>query len=266
VVDKDAVIKNHVVPESEYDQIQDTIFIDFGSRNYITKDELMVLDLIANSDWKRPIYYAITVGRDKYLGLQDYFRLDGFAYRFTPVKTPRSDIYFGSVNTDKMYQHMMVDFKWGGMNNPKVYIDENNQRMMMNIRNNFNRLAESLIQEGKKDSAIKVLNRSLELIPNNIVPYNYFSLQLAGDLMAAGNTEKGKQIVGEIYQTFKDKMDYFLSLDPKYIASIDEEMQRSLYFIRELGMISTRYKLDDLSKEITDSFNGYLKAYTPLQN
>ena len=266
VVDKDAVIKNGVVPASEYDQIQDTIFIDFGNKNYITKDELMVLDMIANSDWKRPIYYAITVGRDKYLGLQDYFRLDGFAYRFTPVKTARSDIYFGSVNTDKMYQHMMKDFKWGNMNDPKVYIDENNKRMMMNIRNNFNRLAESLINEGKKDSAINVLHRSMELIPNRVVPYNYFSLQLADNLMAAGDTATGTQMIQDIYGSYKDKMDYFLALDPKYIASIDEEMQRSMYFIRELGMISSKYKLNDLSKEISESFNSYVKTYSPQLN
>ena len=263
-VDKEAVIRNKVVPESQYDQIEDTIFIDFGNKSYITKDELMVLDMIANSDWKRPIYYAITVGRDKYLGLQDYFQLDGFAYRFTPVKTKQSGIYFGNVNTDKMYQHMMNDFKWGNMNNPDVYIDENNQRMMMNIRNNFNRLAESLIEEGKKDSAIEVLDRSLDLIPHNVVPFNYFSLQLAENYLAAGDTVKGKEVLQNMFNSYKEEMDYFLSLDTKYIASIDEEIQRIMYFIREMGMITSRYKLDDFSKEITESFNGYFQAYSTL--
>ncbi|HKJ41251.1 MAG TPA: DUF2723 domain-containing protein [Sunxiuqinia sp.] len=262
VVDKKAVIANKVVPPDEYNQIADTIFIDFGNRNYITKDELMVLDMIANTDWKRPIYYAITVGRDKYLGLQDYFRLDGFAYRFTPVKTPRNDIYFGSVNTDKMYQHMMKDFKWGNMNDPNVYIDENNQRMMMNIRNNFNRLASSLIDEGKKDSAINVLHRSLKLIPNRVVPYNYFSLQLADNLMAAGDSTTGKKLIKDIFNTYQKKMDYFLALDPKFVASIDEEMQRSLYFIRQLGIISNKYQLP-IADEIKDSFNNYIKDYGP---
>ena len=149
-VDKEAVIRNKVVPEYLYDQIEDTIVIDFGNKNYITKDELMVLEMIANSNWERPLYYAITVGRDKYLGLQDYFVLEGFAYRFTPVRSARSGINFGTIDTDKMYTKLMEEFKWGNMNDPEVYIDENNQRMMMNIRNTFNRLAESLIEEGKK--------------------------------------------------------------------------------------------------------------------
>ncbi len=261
-VDKEAVIRNKVVPESQYDSIVDTIFIDFGNKSYITKDELMVLDMIANSDWERPIYYAITVGRDKYLGLQDYFQLDGFAYRFTPVKTAQSGMYFGSVNTDMMYQHMMHDFKWGNMNDPDVYIDENNQRMMMNIRNNFNRLAESLVQEGKKDSAIQVLNRSMELIPHRVVPYNYFSLQLAENYMAAGNVEKGKEVMQDIFISYQQEMDYFLSLDSRFLVSIDEEIQRIMYFLREMSVITNQYELEDLSKEITASFNNYFQAYS----
>ncbi|MHA7111296.1 protein O-mannosyl-transferase family [Sunxiuqinia elliptica] len=263
-VDKEAVIRNKVVPEAQYDQIVDTIFIDFGNKNYVTKDELMVLDMIANSNWERPIYYAITVGRDKYLGLQDYFQLDGFAYRFTPVKTEQSGIYFGRVNTERMYQHMMNDFKWGNMNDPEVYIDENNQRMMMNIRNNFNRLAESLVQEGRKDSAIKVLDRSLELIPHDIVPYNYFSLQLAEDYLSAGAMDKGTKVMREIYESYKEEMDYFLKLDDKYLVSVDEEIQRIMYFLREMSLITNEYKLEDFSKEITASFNNYFQAYSTL--
>jgi len=262
-VDKEAVIRNKVVPPNKYDQIADTIFIDFGSRNYLVKDELMVLDMIAHSNWERPIYFAITVGRDKYLGLQDYFQLEGFAYRFTPVKSASSGIYFGSVNTAKMYDQMMNRFKWGNMNDPQVYIDENNQRMMMNIRNNFNRLAESLIVEGKKDSAIKVLDHNLELIPHSIVPYNYFSQEIAGNYFAAGAKEKGKNIMTEIFSTYQKELDYYLDLNPKFTASVDEEIQRILYFMREMSMIAMKYGETGMAKEMTEAFNNYLKKYSP---
>ncbi len=261
-VDKEAVIRNKVVPENLYDQIADTIFINFGSKNYITKDELMVLEMIANSNWERPIYYAITVGRDKYLGLQDYFVLEGFAYRFTPVKSPRTGIHFGTTDTNKMYNLFMNKFKWGEMNNPEVYIDENNQRMMMNIRNNFNRLAEALIKEGKKDSASQVLDRNLELIPHEIVPFNYFSLQIAENYYAADKTEKGKEIINQILASYEDEIDYFLSLDDKYLASVDEEIQRILYFMREMSMITKQHQQAELSKEITEKFNKYLELYS----
>ena len=263
-VDKEAVIRNKVVPESMYDQIVDTIFIDFGSRNYLVKDELMVLDMLANSNWERPIYFAITVGRDKYLGLQDYFMLEGFAYRFTPVKTKSDGLYFGGVDTDKMYERMMNSFGWGNMNDPEVYIDENNQRMMMNIRNNFNRLAESLIVEGKKDSAIDVLDRNLELIPHRIVPYNYFSQQIAENYFAAGATEKGMELMTEIFNAYKAEMEYYMAFDDKFMPSIDEEIQRLLYFMREMALISGKYGQEEMSKTITESFNNYLNQYSTL--
>lgn len=264
-VDKEAVIRNKVVPAELYDQIVDTIFIDFGSRNYLVKDELMVLDMIAHSNWERPLYFAITVGRDKYLGLQDYFQLEGFAYRFTPVKTTSSGIYFGSVSTGKMYDQMMNRFKWGNMNDPDVYIDENNQRMMMNIRNNFNRLAENLIKEGRKDSAIKVLDRNLELIPHTVVPYNYFSQEIASNYLAAGAREKGKDMLTQIFSTYQHELDYYLALNPKFMASVDEEIQRILYFMREMSMIAMQNGETEMAKEMTEKFSGYLKRYSPEQ-
>ncbi|WP_163715816.1 glycosyltransferase family 117 protein [Mangrovibacterium lignilyticum] len=261
-VDKEAVIRNKVVPPELYDQIVDTIFIDLSGKNYIVKDELMVLDMLANSNWERPLYFAITVGRDKYMGLQDYFQLEGFAYRFTPVKTPSNGMYIGTINTNTMYENMMETFKWGNMNNPNVYIDENNQRMMINIRNNFNRLAESLIKENKNDSAIQVLDKELELIPNTVVPYNYFSQQTADNYFAAGAIEKGQALIRNIFESYKQEMDYYLDLDSDKQLSVDEEMQRILYFLRDMGMISSKYNQDDLAKEITDQFNNYLGQYS----
>ena len=261
-VDKEAVIRNKVVPPELYDQIVDTIFIDFGNKNYLVKDELMVLDMIANANWERPLYFAITVGRDKYMGLQDYFQLEGFAYRFTPVKTKSDGLYFGTVNTEKMYKNMMNEFKWGNMNNPKVYIDENNQRMMINIRNNFNRLAESLINENKNDSAVQVLDRCVELIPNSIVPYNYFSQQTAANYFAAGANDKGTALMTDIFNSYKQEMDYYLNLNSDLQPSVDEEMQRILYFLREMGMTATKYEQDDLAAKITSQFNDYLGQYS----
>ncbi len=264
-VDKEAVIRNKVVPPSLYDQIVDTIMIDFGNKNYLVKDELMVLDMLANSNWERPLYFAITVGRDKYMGLENYFQLEGFAYRFTPVKTESDGLYIGTVNTDKMYHNMMDEFKWGNMNNPNVYIDENNQRMMINIRNNFNRLAESLVQEGKNDSAVQVLDRCVELIPKEVVPYNYFSQQTAASYFAAGANEKAKALINDIYNDYKIEMNYYLNLKPSLQGSVDEEMQRILYFLREMGMVTSQYGEEELAIEISDSFNDYLQRYSSIR-
>ena len=267
VVDKAAVIRNKVVDPQDYDKIVDTLKIDLSSKRYISKDELMVLDMIANNNWERPIYFAITVGRDKYMNLQDYFQLEGLAYRLVPIKTTSSDesIDIGKVNARLMYPNVMDKFKWGNMNDPKVYIDENNSRMMMNIRNTFNRLAETLVDEGQNEKAAQVLDRGVELIPNKIVPYNYFSMMMAETYFKAGKPEKGKEIITTIMTDYKEQLDYFFKLNRPMRASVDDEIQRILYFMREMGMVCARGQQAELGKEVTSSFTSYLDRYSSLK-
>src|SRR5690606_15321193 len=93
---------------------------------------------------------------------------------------------FGTVATDLMYDNLMNKFEYGNMNDPSVYIDENNARMMTNIRNSFNRLATGLVNEGKQDSAVAVIDRCFELIPQDIVPFEFFSLGLIENYFRAG--------------------------------------------------------------------------------
>jgi len=267
VVDKEAVKRYKAVPEKDYDKIVDTLKIDFGSRHYITKDELMVLDMIAHNNWERPLYWAITVGRDKYLNLQDYFQLEGFAYRLVPIKTEASDggLNVGRVDSKVMYESVMNKFKWGNMNSPKVYIDENNSRMMMNIRNTFNRLAEQLNEEGQPEKAVQVLDKGVELIPHKVVPYNYFSMLMAETYFKAGRPEKGKEIINTIMTDYKEQLDYFFKLNRPMRASVDDEIQRILYFMREMGALCARQQQADLGKEVTTAFEGYLNRYSSLK-
>ncbi len=265
VVDKAAVIKNKVVEPKDYDKIVDTITIDLSDKHYISKDELMVLDMIANNNWERPIYFAITIGRDKYMNLQDYFQLEGLAYRLVPIKTASDGISFGMVNSRLMYTNVMETFKWGNMNNPKVYIDENNSRMMMNIRNTFDRLAETLVAEGQNDKATKVLDRGIELIPHKIVPYNYFSLLMSETYFKAGQAEKGKEIITTMMDSYKEQLDYYFRLNSQMRNSVDDDIQRSLYFMREITMICTRNNQPELLKEVSTTFNSYIERYSSLK-
>ena len=266
VVDKAAVIKNKVVAPEDYDKIVDTLKIDFGNKHYITKDELMVLDMIATNNWERPIYFAITVGRDKYLNLQDYFQLEGLAYKLVPIKSPPTDgLDMGRVDSKLMYQKVMDEFKWGNMERPDVYIDENNSRMMMNIRNTFNRLAESLVEEGQNEKATRVLDRCVELIPNKVVPFNYFSMMMAETYFKAGQPAKGKEIINTIMTSYKEQLEYFFKLKRPMRNSVDEEIQRILYFMREMSMLCTRNKQPELLKEVSTAFNSYLERYSSLK-
>jgi hypothetical protein len=281
-VDKAAVLANNVVSPKDADKIVSQIEINLTG-NYLTKDELMILDMISNNNWKRPIYFAITVGRDKYLNLQDYFQTEGFAYRFVPIKTTAANGQVGRVRTDVMYDNIVNKFKWGNMNDPKVYLDENNVRMSMNVRNSFVRLADGLLSEGKRDSAIAVLDRCNELVPNEKVPYNYFNLLMVEAYYKAAHnlktidtdslsrevivfpaaSKKGNDVVKVMAKNCEDELKYYFTLEPRFRTSVQEELQRSYYIMRELSNIAEHYGEKALSQDVAKRLNDLLSVYQP---
>ena len=267
-VDKEAVIRHKVVRPQDYDKIVDTITIDLTNKNYLPKDEMMILDLLATNNWERPIYWAITVGSAKYMNLQDYFQVEGFGYRFVPLKGETSEdrLSFGTVATDLMYDNLMNKFEYGNMNDPSVYIDENNARMMTNIRNSFNRLATGLVAEGKKDSAIAVIDRCFELIPQEIVHLEFFSIGLIENYFQAGAQEKGRVVLQQAFETFNDELSYFFSLNRKFLQtqSINEEIQRNIFFIQRLERIARNFGETELSQQLNESMQKHFETYNAI--
>ncbi len=266
-IDKEAVIRNKVVRPQDYDKIVDTMFIDLSDKDYLPKDEYMILDLLAANNWERPIYFAITVGGSKYLNLQNYFQLEGFAYRLVPIYTPGGSadrVNSGRVATDLMYNNLMNNFKWGNMNDPAVYIDENNIRMMTNIRNNFNRLASSLLAEGKKDSAVAVIEKGFELVPFSVVPPEYFSLEMLNTLYQAGAKEKAMALANESYKSYTDELAYLFSLPKQFRQSgdVDDQLQRNLFFLQKLQRSCQSFGEEDLTKKIDASMKEYYQKYS----
>jgi len=282
-VDKAAVLANNVIDPKNADSIVSQMNINLTG-NYLTKDELMILDIIANNNWKRPIYFAITVGRDKYLNLQDYFQTEGFAYRLVPIKTPATQGQVGSVRTDVMYNNIINKFKWGNMNDPKVYLDENNIRMSMNVRNSFVRLADGLLEQGKRDSAIAVLDRCNELVPNEKVPYNYFNLLMVRSYYQASRNnmknmtmdslamevnvypaavKKANEVVRIMADNCAEELNYYFRLEPRFRATIQEDLQRSYYIMQELSNIAGQYGEKTLSEDVAKRLNDIVKVYQP---
>jgi tetratricopeptide (TPR) repeat protein len=267
-VDKEAVIRNKVVRPEDYDKIVDTITIDLSNRSFLPKDEMMILDLLATNNWERPIYWAITVGSNKYINLQDYFQLEGFAYRFVPIKRQSNPqtLSFGSVASDIMYDNIMNNFEYGNMNDPGIYVDENNARMMTNIRNSFNRLARTLIEEGKIDSAIAVIDRCNELVPNEIIQYEFFALELAESYYAAGATDKGKTMIQKAFDAYNDELGYLFSLKKKHVntQSAIEEIQRNIFYLQKMEQAVRLAGDVEFSKTISDTIQSYYNRYVTM--
>jgi hypothetical protein len=265
-INKEEVIRNKVVRPEDYDKIVDTMYIDLSDRDYLAKDEYMILDLLANNHWERPIYFAITIGPNKFLNLEKYFQLEGFAYRLVPIRNDKEGddrINFGRVASDIMYNNLFNNFKWGNMNNPKVYIDENNSRMMTNIRNNFNRLAGTLVEENKKDQAVTVLEKGFALVPPSVVDYEYFSLEMLSTFYETGAKEKASKVAEGAYKSFNEILAYMVSLPPDYRASgdVNEEIQRTMFYLQKLGSICNSFGDKALAEKSEKTLQEYLGRY-----
>lgn len=234
------------------------------TKNYLYKSELAILDILANNKWDRPINFAITVGGDSYMNLDDYFRLDGLAYRLTPVKANNKDGQTGWIDTDILYDNLMNKFTWGGINRKDVYLNENNLRMTMNFRNNFARLASSLLDEGKRDSAIKVLDKCMEVMPGETVPYNVFVLGVAEAYYRAGEIAKATAILEKMTKMTEGELDYYLSLDKEYTDMVSNETKRAMSIMQELQRLTKTFNQLEMSKKIEDKFKIYYEKFVTL--
>ncbi|RLD61919.1 MAG: hypothetical protein DRJ01_07085 [Bacteroidetes bacterium] len=261
-VDSAKVVSNGTVNPKDADKIVKSIKWDI-KKDYVLKNSLMVLDLLANNDWERPIYFAITVGSDNYLRLEDYFQLEGLAYRLVPIKTKSKDGQVGRIATDIMYDNMMNKFKFGGINDSTVYLDENNLRMTMNLKSNFARLANALIDEGKKDSAIAVLDKCMDLMPDKIVPFDYFNILIIDSYYKAGEYKKANNIAKRLSEITQDNLQYFLSLPKKYQSSNEYEIRKNMSIMQELTRLSRLYEQNELSTNFEKNFRMlFTKYYT----
>lgn len=233
-------------------------------KNYIFKSELAILDLLNQTKWTRPIYFAITTGSDAYFNLDDYFRLDGLAYRLTPIKSENTDGQTGWIDTDILYDKLMNKFVWGNINKEHVYLDENNLRMIMNFRNLFARLANALINEGKRDSAIKVLNRCMEIMPEKTVPYNVFSIGLIENYYRVGEHQKAHNILLSMKNITEQELTYFLSLKPEHAKGLIFEARRAITVYNELLRIAKSNGEKELSKNMEEKLQIYTENFIKL--
>jgi hypothetical protein len=140
-----------------------------------------------------------------------------------------------------MYNNLMNEFKWGNMHDPDVYIDENNARMMTNIRNNFNRLAQQLVAEGKNEQAVEVVERGMELVPSSVVPYEFFSLDMINSLYMAQANGKAQELAEKSLSSYTDMLSYLFSLNPRFLNSgdVSDEMQKNLFYLQKLERIAS---------------------------
>jgi tetratricopeptide (TPR) repeat protein len=207
-------------------------------RQFITKAQLMVMDLIVHNNWERPIYFAVTTGSEAYMGLEPYFQLEGLAYRLTPIfhTDYDRDNMSGGVASELMYDNVMNKFQWGNIDTKDIYLDENNRRMVTNLRMQMNNLAEQFIIENKMDKAVAVLNKSLSALPEKNAPYDQPQImwQTAELLFKAGDLQTATKLAERVFELNNQMLDYYQSLTSAEKKTIERKMQMSAFVNEEL--------------------------------
>lgn len=257
-VDKEACLKNGVVSPEDAPYMVDSIKFELGGSNMM-KAELVLLDIVANNLNTRPIYWAITTGTEAYSNLQGYFQLEGLTYRIVPIAVGQNNDptgSFGRINSNILYDNLMHKFKFGNIENPGVHLDETILRQTKNLRNLYYRLAEKLVQEGKQDSAHKVLDYCQKVLPVTTIPPDYFSCRLAEGYLLAGDSTEAQRILREVVKLSEEKANYYRTfVGTKKLKGVKNEWEEAVQLISICGNTAYRYKQEKLLSEVDSVYN-----------
>ncbi len=246
-IDTTDIKSRNIVPEDKFEYLTERMVFTL-KRNALEKNTLMILDLIANNNWERPIYFNNTSLQGVGVNLNNYVVQEGNAYRLLPVRNPDPRSEF--VNTEVMYENVMNEFRFRGLADPKVYNSIDHRNFALNHRSTFNSLANALITKGEIEKARKVLDKSLEVIPDISIPYDYTSSQTVRLLYAVGENERAKEIAMKLGERANDALSYF----DRYNISIGNEMQKNLLILQDLVNTMKNQQENELAQKYEEYF------------
>ena len=270
-IDKEAVLKSGI--KMQGDSIPDRMVISLKGLGGLDKSKLMMLEIVANANWVRPIYVAYTVGQENYMNLGDNFVQEGLANRITPFTTNINEQPLpGMTNfdTDKTYDNVMNRYKFGGIDQPGLYLDETVMRMCCTHRRLMVRLAENLIEEGDYDRAAEVLERCEKEIPAFNVPHDFQSgsIDMARAYAEIGNVEKAKELMAALWKNADQSMTFYNSLSKQLFPSCTRNCQFQMFYVmRHLINIASMCDMDlaqQYDQRLAQHLDTYIKRGGPL--
>ena len=254
-IDKNAVKRSGMMMAS--DSIPDKMVISLKGKNALYKGELMMLEIIANCNWTRPVYVAMTVGENNYMNLGDNFVQEGLANRITPFLTNTNGAK--NFDTEKTYNNLMNRYRYGGLKTKGLYLDETIMRMCYTHRRLFGMLALHLIAENKKDKALKVLQKAEKEIPAYNVPLNYMSggADIAKAYALLGQKQKALDAINAAWKEACQYETYYLSLDGTKFAISQRDCMIQLSIMSQLSEITKMVDKNLAAKQKTQVDNYY---------
>ena len=257
-IDKEAVKKSGMMMAT--DSIPDKMVISLTGKNALYKGDLMMLEMLAQCNWTRPLYVALTVGEDNYMNLGENFVQEGLVNRITPFTTnvPGAKRF----DTEKTYHMIMTRFKFGNLKQKGLYIDETTMRMCYTHRRLLGQTALQLIAEGKKQKAINILKKAEVEIPTYNVPLDYLNggIDMARGWLMAGQKAKGKEYVEAIWKNASQYLNYYLSLPNDKFLMSQNDCIRQIMIMQNIcdvaGMVSPQLE-QKYQKQLNNLYTLY---------
>ena len=259
-IDKEAVKRSGMMMAS--DTIPDRMVISLKGKSALYKGELMMLEIVSQANWTRPVYVATTVGSDNYLNLGDNFVREGLANRITPFTTNAPGAK--NFDTEKTYNNVMNRYKWGGLEQKGLYIDETVMRMCYTHRHLMADLALQLIAEGKTDKALNVLRKSEKVLPSYNVPNTYLSgaADLAKAYALLGKKNDAQRIIDQVWKDSKQYAQWYVGLEGNLFTMSQNDVLKYIYIMQATadveGLISSK-KAEKMLSDINAIYVYYQK-------
>jgi len=266
-VNKENVLKTGLVAQKNADKILDYIDITVDQQG-LSKSRILMLDILNNFDWKRPLYFTGGANADEeYIWLKDYLQLDGMSYKLVPIKTSnkgKSMFDMGRIDTEKMYANVKK-WDWKTINNGKIYLDEQSKRNAISIRNNLMRLSEEFLKEGDSVNAKDVLDLSLYKMP--IKDFDHYSISLGYPELyyRIGDIEKARETAETLANIFQQKLKYYSTFKDTDVDLIIDNLETNLYMYQNVVQQITRYDNDmEYGKKYFEAYINHARLFKHL--
>jgi hypothetical protein len=252
-VNKEKAIANGIVPLYMADSVVDNVDWDITS-NYFIKNDLMLLDFLANNDWERPLYFASPSSVSKTFDLDKYCHQTGVVYKFIPVRA--TDYYRGLGGVDEVasYDILMNKARWGNLNKPGVVVDPESARNHMMAKQNYMRLAQVLVSKGKNAEAIAVADKMIYEFPNDKLSFDIYITPLLEVYYNAGATEKANDFFRTMAKVFGERLAFYNQVDPKFASFYKEDSEEAMMGLARLMSVAKQNNQQSLIKEIEDNY------------
>ncbi|MGA1226342.1 MAG: DUF2723 domain-containing protein [Tamlana sp.] len=261
-VNKENALKSGIVASKDADKIVPNIDIEVeGGALY--KNRLLMLDIVANNEWKRPIYFTGgSFGDDDYIWMKDYLQLDGMCYKLVPIRTPvdkANPFDMGRVDSDLMYKKVKA-WDWGNSGSPDIYHDPETRKNSITYRGNLARLTEQLIREDKMDKAEEIADIAMDNMPVDY--YGYYTLlePYISAYYEVGNKEKAQRLFKDVAKKYQENLSYYSNLKVDSQERLFEDIYTDIQRYKGFIDVLVKYDIDFAEKE-GDNFNNYLRSF-----